>query len=162
MNKDSKTISIRPALKGDKRAILSVIGSYRYKWDKPIAKKYYDDFFSSAVNLKGDSVYVAVLNNRIVGVTGYFIDRYETGYYWLGWFYVHKKWARNGCGERLLNFTIQQLKKRKVRKLFVNTSSHPFYKNALKFYKKNGFKKEAVIKDYYWNGENQIILSKKL
>ena len=162
MGKVTNSIKIRMAVSKDKSAILSVIGSYRQKWDRPIAKKYYDVFFSTPECLKGDTVYVAVLHNKIVGVSGYFIDRYETDYYWLGWFYIHKDWARNRYGEQLLKYVIEQLKKKKVKKLFVNTSSAPFYKGALAFYKRNGFKREAVIKNYYWNGEHQIILSKKL
>jgi ribosomal protein S18 acetylase RimI-like enzyme len=54
----------------------------------------------------------------------------------------------------------QAIEEKGGKKLFVNTSSSWFYNNALRFYKKNGFKKEAVIKDYYWSGEDQRILSK--
>jgi GNAT superfamily N-acetyltransferase len=162
MKKISSSISIRSAESKDKAKILSVIGSYGFKWDKDSAKVYYDDYFSSSTSLKGDTVYVAVLANKIIGVTGYFIDRYETGNYWLGWTYIHKQYARNRYGEQLLNFIVGKLKKNKSKRLFVNTSSYPFYRGALNFYLKNGFRIEAVIKDYYWNGEDQIILSKRL
>lgn len=162
MKKISSSISIRPAEPKDKAKILSVIASYGFKWDKDSAKVYYDDYFSSSASLKGDTVYVAVLNNKIVGVTGYFIDRYETGNYWLGWFYVHKQYSRKGYGKQLLNFIVRKLKKKRTKRLFVNTSSYPFCRRALNFYLKSGFRIEAIIKDYYWNGEDQIILSKQL
>jgi len=50
-----------------------------------------------------------------LGVTGYFNDRYETGYYWLGWFYIHKEWERNEYGQQLLDYVIKQLKKKKAK-----------------------------------------------
>jgi len=155
-------ISIRPADPKDKSRILSVIGSYRVKWDRDIAKRYYDDYFLSSVNLKDDKIYVAVLDNKIIGVTGYSIDRYEARNYWLGWFYIHKQYSQKGYGTQLLNFIIGKLSKKRIKRLFVNTSSHPFYRAALDLYLKNGFRIDAVIKDYYWNGEDQIILSKQL
>jgi GNAT superfamily N-acetyltransferase len=158
----NSTISIRPANPRDKARMLSVIGSYGNKWDRNSAKVYYDDYFSASANLKGDSVHVAVLDKEIIGMTGYFIDRYEVGNYWLGWFYIHKKYSQKGYGTQLLNFIIAKLKKKRIKRLFVNTSSYPFYREALNFYLKNGFRIEAVIKNYYWNGEDQIILSKQL
>jgi len=162
VKKISSSISIRRAESKDKAKILSVIASYGFKWDRNSAKVYYDDYFSSLASLKGDTVYVAVLNNKIIGVTGYSIDRYETDNYWLSWFYIHKQYSRTGYGKQLLDFIIRKLKKKRKKRLFVNTSSYPFYEGALHFYLKCGFKIEAVIKDYYWNGEDQIILSKRL
>ena len=162
MKKISSSISIRAAESEDKAKILSVIGSYGFKWDRNSAKVYYDDYFSSSASLKGDTVYVAALNNKIIGVTGYSIDRYETDNYWLSWFYIHKQYSRTGYGKQLLDFIIRKLKKKRKKRLFVNTSSYPFYEGALHFYLKCGFKIEATIKDYYWNGEDQIILSKRL
>jgi ribosomal protein S18 acetylase RimI-like enzyme len=46
-----------------------------------------------------------------------------------------------------------------VKKLFVDTSSDKFYKTALLWYIKFGFKLEAIIKKYYGQNEDQLILS---
>ena len=162
MKKISSSISIRLADPKDKAKILSVFGSYGLKWERKSAKVYYDDYFSSSASLKGDTVYVAVLNNKIIGITGYSIDRYETDNYWLSWFYIHKQYSRKGYGKQLIDFIIRELKKKRIKRLFVNTSSYPFYEGALHFYLKCGFKIEATIKDYYWKDVDQIILSKKL
>ena len=157
------TLQIRSARIEDKDNILSVIGSHRFKWDKPIAKKYYDDFFQSkSAFSKRDKVYVCVAGKEVIGVIGYCVDYYETNNYWLGWFYIHREYERKGYGKKLLDYIIKKLQVKHVRKLFVNTSSNKFYRRALKMYFKYGFKKEAVILDYYGEGEDQIVLSKKI
>jgi len=153
---------IREAQAKDKEGILSVIGSYPFKWDKGIAKKYYSDYFSDRKLFRGDQVYVLELDGKIIGVVGYSLDRYETKNYWLGWFYVHKKYQGGKSAKKLLDHIIGKLRSRGVKKLFVDTSSNKSYQRALIFYMKNGFRIEATIRDYYENGEDQIILSKKI
>ena len=78
----------------DKDDILMVIGSHKEaEWDKPIAKRYFDDFFKYPALFKTDKVYVVEEGDRVVGVIGYRIDKYETQHYWLGWFYVHSDYC---------------------------------------------------------------------
>ncbi len=78
------SFTIRPAEIEDKSKILSIIKSHKFKWDVKVAKIYYDDYFSDNNGcLKGDKVYVGIEGGNVVGVIGYFIDRYETKSYWL-------------------------------------------------------------------------------
>lgn len=153
---------IRPARISDKKKILSIIDSYHYKWDKDNAEKYYNDYFSKTSQLKGDMVYVLTLEEKLIGVIGYSIDRYETDNYWMGWFYVHKEYEGRKFGTKLLNYVLDKLRKKRKRKLFVTTSSHKHYKKALNLYLKKGFKFEALIRDYYSKGDDQLILSKTI
>jgi len=154
-------IRIRDARVEDKDKILQLIESHPCKWDKGIAKRYYDDYFSdNSVFLKGDKVYVLVSDRRIIGVIGYSLDRYETKNYWLDWYYIDKKYEGQGYGRKLLHHVTRELKRKGVKRLFVDTSSDRFYSNALRMYLGNGFKIEAIIRDYYGKGEDQIILSK--
>jgi len=150
----------REATAEDKENILRVIGSYsQAKWDKPIAKKYFDDFFDYKKLFEKDKVYVLEDNDNIVGVIGYHVDKYETNNFWVGWFYVHSDYEKKGYGEHLFKFVKEKLKNKNVKKLFVDTSSDEFYKTALLQYIKYGFKVEAVIKNYYGKNEDQLILS---
>ena len=98
----------------------------------------------------------------MIGVIGYFVDRYETQNYWLGWFYIHKAHQGQKYGKKLLTFVEKELKEKGIKKLFVDTSSYRTYKKALRMYLANGFRFEAVIKDYYEEEEDQIILSKSI
>jgi ribosomal protein S18 acetylase RimI-like enzyme len=161
--------NIRLARIEDKKKILSVIGSYRHQWDKDFAKRYYDDYFNTNTGLsKRDRVYVLTDDEELLGVIGCCPDYYESDHnYWLGWFYIHSQYKKRGYGRQLLDHVIEEMKKlninkpkdKKVKKLFVDTSSDETYNRALKLYLKRGFKKVAQIKDYYGKGEHQIILS---
>ncbi len=151
---------IRKATYNDKVDILNVIGSHKEaKWDKPIAKKYFDDFFKYPELFKKDKVYVIEKDGAIIGVIGYSIDKYETKNYWLGWFYIHSEYCKKGHGKELFHFIKEKLKNMNVKKLFVDTSSDELYKTALLSYIKFGFKLEAIIKGYYGKKEDQLILS---
>ena len=46
----------------------------------------------------------------------------------------------------------------KIRKLYMNTGSRLLNLRALNLYHKKGFKIEAVLKNYYGEGEDQIML----
>lgn len=160
MNSKRSNTEIREATKRDKDDILDVIGSHKdAKWDKPIAKKYFDDFFKYHDLFEKDKVYVIEVDNKIIGLIGYSMDKYETKNYWLGWFYIHGEFCNKGHGNELFNFIKKELKLKNVKKLFVDTSSDNFYRTALLSYIKFGFKMETVIKDYYGKNEDQLILS---
>ncbi len=152
---------IRTAQIEDKDEILAVIGSHRRKWDKPLAKLYYDDYFAGKMKkMKKDAVFVGTLNGKVVGTIGYSLDRYESKNYWMGWFYVRKDHEKKGRGKKLLDYVVKELKTKGVKKLYLNTSSNEFYRRALEIYIHNGFRFEAVIRDYYEKGEDQIVLSR--
>ena len=151
---------IREANSNDKINILNVIGSHKEaKWDKPIAKKYFDDLFKYPDLFEKDKFYVIEESGTIIGVIGYSIDRYETTNYWLGWFYIHGDYCNKGYGKKLFHFIKDKLKLMNVKKLFVDTSSDVFYNTALFSYITFGFKLEAIIKGYYGKNEDQLILS---
>ena len=153
---------VRLARKEDKGQMLDVISSYPFKWDKKIAKSYYDDYFAGSMSLKEDRVFVYSAGDQIKGVVGYSIDRYETGNCGVGWLYVDKKDSAHGIGGRLLSYIEKRLRKKNVRWLYVSTSSTKNYKPGLKFYRDHGFLFEARLESYYEDGEDQIILCKRL
>ncbi len=162
------TDRIREATPSDKKAILDVMASHtwrgeRWNWDLTPAKRYLDAFFSGSCRcLSKDMVLVLTKGDDIIGLTGWAVDRYETNNYWLGWFYVHAAHTRRGLGRKLLAHTEQELARQGVRRLFVSTSSHLFYKAALLLYQSMGYKEVGRIRGYYSSGEDQIILSKTL
>lgn len=154
---------IRVARPEDKEEILRVIESTQASWDKKYAKPYYDDYFAAKAEPGGnEAVYVGILGSKIIAVIGYYCDRYETKNYWLGWFYVNRKVQRGGYGKKLLDHVITELRRKRIKRLYVYTSSHESYTDALIFYLKNGFRIEATVRDYYETGEDQIVLSKLL
>lgn len=152
---------IRKAKQKDKKDILKIFESYKPNhWDIKPANEHFTRFFESG-DFPHDEFFVGLIKKRIVSVIGYYHDlANETG--WLEWFYTHKDYNYRGIGKRMFNFVVSELKARKAKKLFVNTSSHLFYKSAVIFYQKMGFRKVDVLNDYYEDGEDKIIMSRNL
>ena len=154
-------IRIQEAKRQDQREIFRLIARQRQADADHAALTYHRHF-----NLKQrprDRVFVARAGKEIIGVTGFWYDDYaESGIYWLGWTYVDPNHQRQGIGRKLLDRVIRELKKKKARKLYVDTSSRRLYRPAIRFYLANGFKREGRFKDYYQKGEDQIVLGKEL
>ena len=151
-----RELEIRIAKAEDRDDINKIFESRKSSWDKKFARRYYDDFFNQAH--PNDEIFVGEVNNKVVSVIGLCPDKLETkDVYWLGWFYTHKDYAGKNIGGDLLRYVVD-LMSGKARKLYVDTSSYRFYLPALNLYLKNGFRIEAVLRDYYEDGEDQIIL----
>jgi len=149
-------LTIRKAIAKDRVSIFEIFQSQDTKWDIPYARQYYDDYFNDAK--PDDMVFVGVVDGNIVAVTGYFPDSYEIDdVYWLNWHYTHKDYEGKGIGGKLLEHVIEMLSP-KIRKFYVNTGSRLLNLRALNLYLKKGFRIEAVLRDYYGEGEDQIVL----
>jgi ribosomal protein S18 acetylase RimI-like enzyme len=156
-------VEIVLAAKKDLTAILALVRDYE-RYDVEFAKRYYDIYFAKGQITEKDKVYVAKIGGKITGVIGFCRDYFTTEHsYWLGWFVVHADYRGNkdyGVAEKLSQKVQSELLKRKIKKLFVSTEDRNA--RAKSFYAKNGFRTEAVLRDYYDKKEDQLILSKVL
>lgn len=156
-------VHIAPAVKGDLRGILNLIRDYK-RYDIEFAKRYYATYFSKNKIAEKDEVYVAKIDDKTIGVIGFCRDYFSTDYsYWLGWFVVDKKYRGKqefAVAKKLLQKVETELRGRKIKKLFVSTEDTNA--RAKSFYTKNQFRTEAVLRDYYYKREDQLILSKVL
>ena len=153
---------IKEARKENMKNILKLIKECE-RYDVEFAERYYKRYFSESTDeiTEKDKVYAAFDNEEVVGVIGYCRDYFATDYsYWLGWFVVSNKFRRNKVGTALLKQIETDLKKIRKRKIFVSTGDRNA--PAKSFYTKNRFRTEGVIRDYYWTGEDQLIMSKLL
>lgn len=154
-------VVIRTADKRDLKTILDIIREHM-RYDREFARRYYDRFFDESDEMtERDEVYVALLGDDIVGVIGYSRDYLSSDSgYWLGWFAVKEKYRRRRIGNRLLRRVERDLKAQGQRKVFVSTEDSNSV--AKTFYTWNGFRTEGVIRDYYGDGEDELIMSKVL
>lgn len=67
-----------------------------------------------------------------------------------------------GTGSRMMSFIENHLKKIGKRILIVDTSSTDDFKLTRKFYEKLGYNKEAVIRDFWKEGDDKVIYWKRL
>jgi ribosomal protein S18 acetylase RimI-like enzyme len=112
--------------------------------------------------------YVLEQNGQIIGVTGFLTPPACDQTHLLSWTYVHDDYANQGHGRIMLNELIDFLKEKGGRKLFVRVSDYvdeddgAIYAAALHLYRSLGFKLEITHKDYYDEGEAQMILGLRL
>jgi ribosomal protein S18 acetylase RimI-like enzyme len=67
-----------------------------------------------------------------------------------------------GIGKAMMTFIEEYLKREGKRVLIVETSSMPEYENTRAFYLKIGYTQEAVIRDFWKEGDDKVIFWKKL
>lgn len=82
--------------------------------------------------------------------------------YDLYWILVHPHSKGKGIGKALLQQVEVELKKRGVRKLFVETSSLETYSGARQFYQTCRFQCVARVPDFYKEGDDKLIYEKQI
>lgn len=106
-------------------------------------------------------VFVAEADGKVVG----FLMLEWLGTNWnrvaeIGWIAVLPKFQRKGFGRALIEKMEKYAKERGMRKVYVEPSADN--EIAIHFYVKNGYKPEAMRKDWYKDGEDSVILGKHL
>lgn len=67
-----------------------------------------------------------------------------------------------GIGSALLRRVEKEVRAQGGRLLLVETSSTPAYAPARRFYESQGFRYEAVVHDFYAQGDDLLIYAKRL
>jgi len=110
---------------------------------------------------KSAQVFVAEADEKVVG----FLMLQWPGTGWnrvaeIGWMAVLPNYRRKGFGSRLMKKMERYAKEKGIRKVYVEPSAEN--EIAIHFYIKNGYKPEAMRKDWYRDGEDSVILGKHL
>jgi ribosomal protein S18 acetylase RimI-like enzyme len=82
--------------------------------------------------------------------------------YDLYWIVVDRRYKGIGIGKKLLLETEGEILKRCGKKIYAETSSKDIYYATRQFYIKNGYKEEAVFKDFYDDNDNKVVYVKEL
>jgi len=97
------------------------------------------------------------------GGFAYFAPASMTDRTWyLYWIAVSKKIQAKGIGGKLLKYAEDEIRQANGRVLFIETSSLPHYDLTRKFYVKQGYDTSAVLKDYYSDGDDMVVFSKRM
>jgi ribosomal protein S18 acetylase RimI-like enzyme len=80
----------------------------------------------------------------------------------LYWICTNPSAYRKGAGRALILETERRIKALGGRYIIVETSNLPAYSRARNFYEAMGYKKEAVLEDFYADGDAQVLFSKHL
>lgn len=99
-------------------------------------------------------------NEEILGYACYGKSPLTDSVYDIYWLVVKPEYQRYGIGKRLLKYVEDEIIKLTGRMLLAETSSRGVYEKARRFYLKNGFTKEARVKDFYSQGDDKVIYKK--
>lgn len=89
-------------------------------------------------------------------------ERMTEGTYNLYAIAVHKDLQGQGVGGAMMHFIETMLRESGQRVLLVETSGLPEYELTRTFYDQCNYKREAVVRDFYQEGEDKVIFWKKL
>ncbi len=80
----------------------------------------------------------------------------------LWWIVVGKARQGAGLGRRMLEYVEEDVRQHAGRVLLIETSSLPHYEPTRRFYLKYGYTLVAQIPDYYADGDDKVIFSKRI
>ena len=104
----------------------------------------------------------SMINDHTTGFVCYGPTPCTLGTYDLYWIVVDNNYRGNGTGRMLMQQTEKELIAAKARKLYIETSSTDKYLPTRKFYGNCGYTEEAILKDFYSQGDDKVIYSKIL
>jgi ribosomal protein S18 acetylase RimI-like enzyme len=118
------------------------------------------DYFS---NSETEEIWLTRLdNNRPIAIAYCAPERLTDGTYNLYLIAVHQDFQAQGIGGQIMAYVESYLQSKGKRILLVETSGLPEFELTRKFYDKCGYNREAVIRDFYRDGEDKVIFWKKL
>jgi len=101
-------------------------------------------------------------NDKPVAIAYYAPERMTEGTYNLYLIAVSPDYQGKGIGKKLLIYIENHLKYRGERILLIETSGLPAFKDSRKFYRMNNYHQEAVIREFYAQGDDKVVFWKKL
>jgi ribosomal protein S18 acetylase RimI-like enzyme len=99
---------------------------------------------------------------RILGYAYYAPAAMTDRTWYLYWIAVKRDTHAKGIGSKLLRYAEDDIRQRKGRVLFIETSSLPHYELTRKFYLKHGYEITGVLRDYYSDGDDMVVFRKRL
>ena len=104
----------------------------------------------------------AELGGSVVGYTAWGPIPMTAASFDLYWIVVDPARRRLGIGRRLLELTEQDVRERGGQRLYIETSSRDRYAPTRRFYRRAGYRRAAVLKDFYADGDDKVVFCKAL
>ena len=113
-------------------------------------------------NQQGGEWLVAELNGKVVAAT-YHCPVEATDRAWhLKMIVVDPTLQRSGIGRAMMAEVERRLINQQARILFVETSATPSYDQARAFYASLRYQEEARVRDFYADGDDMVLMRKRL
>ncbi|BAQ65143.1 N-acetyltransferase [Geminocystis sp. NIES-3709] len=119
-----------------------------------------EDYFT---NSHSDDVWITgIINDSPVGIAYFAPERLTNGTYNLYLIAIAKEFQNLGIGTLMIEYIETFLKQSNNRILIVETSGLSEFQSTRVFYQKRSYFKEAIIRDFYNDGNDKIVFWKKL
>ncbi len=99
---------------------------------------------------------------RLVGYACYGPIACTTSSYDIYWIVVHPDYQGKGLGRRILKETERLIRERRGSRIYVETSQRVQYASTRAFYENCGYRREAVLADFYAPGDGKAVYSRSL
>ena len=150
---------IRPILKGDLIALKEVLDSIEL-FPSEMLEDMTSDYFS---NPETAEVWFTYLENEIPVSLGFCApEKLTEGTFNLYAIGVRKDLQGKGVGSSMMNYIENFLQGKNQRLLIVDTSGTDDFKLTRKFYLNLNYTQEAVIRDFWSEGDDKVTFWKKL
>lgn len=154
---------IRPTLDAETDTLVAIAeGTGVFKPIEIVAlREVLDDYH--AVNRHDGHRAVALLRDGEVVGFAYYAPTPMTDRTWhLYWIFVRKDGQAKGLGTELLRHAEDDAARAGGRLFLIETSSLPSYEPTRRFYLKHGYEPAAAVRDFYADGDDQVIFRKRL
>jgi ribosomal protein S18 acetylase RimI-like enzyme len=154
---------IRPTVSADTPVLLQLAeGTGVFKPHEVEALKEVLDDYHGYNHKHGHRSVTREEHGKVVGFAYYAPAAMTDRSWYLYWIAVSKTIQARGVGRELLHHLEEEIRQLGGRVLFIETSSLPHYELTRKFYLKNGYDQEAMLRDYYADGDGMVVFRKKL
>jgi len=153
------TLKIRKAVKADVNALEEVIDSSEL-FPSELLETMMEDYLE---NEASQDIWLTMEDNGKPIVVAYTSPEQMTeGTCTLQLIAVRKDYQGKGVGRQMMKYVENMLREQGQRVLIVETSGLPHFALTREFYIKCNYSKEAVIRDFYEEGDDKVIFWKKL
>lgn len=101
-------------------------------------------------------------NGQVVGYALFARTPLTSGTWDLYWIAADPTSHGRGVGPKLLRAVEEAAKNEGGRLIVIETSSRPDYARARRFYERSGYKKAAVLQDFYREGDDKVIYTRRI
>lgn len=154
---------IRTTLEGETDALLEIAeGTDVFKPLEIAALREVLDDYHAGLHQEGHRAVTLEQGGKPIGFAYYAPTAMTEATWHLYWIFVRKVGQARGLGSRLLKHVEDDIRATGGRVFLIETSSLPSYEPTRKFYLKHGYDHEATVRDFYADGDDQVIFRKRL
>lgn len=138
------------------KEILNSTGLFPPEMLEEMMRPYFEDADS------GEIWFSALLDNEVVGFAYCAPEKFCDGTYNLLAIGIDPEKQGHGIGNKLIKHLEKSLQSAGARLLMVESSGSPDYDLSRRFYQRQNFELVATIADYWQEGEDKVIFTKKI